>query len=236
MKLNAPVKGIFFDAGWTLLYPATADWFINLKLTDCIDGDIYAAIPESRKAAAFGHAQAFLDANHLVLTEEDELKQFETFYSMLADDLPELALTEQQIRDIAYTKIYDMDNYIYYGDTVGTLDVLKGRYKLGVISDTWPSIERILKHGGVWDHFETRTFSCFLGVFKPDRRMFLDALEQMKLPPEQTVFIDDTETNLDGAASCGIQPVLITANPKGTNSGRYPSIGRLSDLMDMLPD
>ena len=236
MKLHAPIKGIFFDAGWTLFRPINIDWFITGKMTEYIGPDALTDIPRDKKAAAFNRALKYLDDNHLILTEEEELKQFEVFYSMLADDLPELSLTKEQIGAIAYSKVFDMDNYICFDDTASTLDALKGRYKLGVISDTWPSIERILRHGGIENYFDTKTFSCFLGTYKPDSRMYLHALEQMKLPPEQTIFIDDGEENLDGAAKCGIQPVLITVKPNTENNGKYPAIGKLSDLLEILPD
>ncbi len=114
------------------------------------------------------------------------------------------------------------------------MERLRGSYKLGVISDTWPSVETILRHGGIYDYFDTLTFSCFLGTYKPDERMYLDAIKKIGLPPGETVFIDDYEDNLDGAARCGIQPVLITTSPYEKNTGRYPSISRLSEIFDLL--
>jgi len=129
-----------------------------------------------------------------------------------------------------------MDNYAYFDDTLTTLETLKGKYSLGIISDTWLSIDRILRKGGIEDYFATRTFSCYLGTYKPAKRMYLHALEQMNLPPEQTVFVDDAEENLEGAEKCGIQPVLITVNPNTVNNGKYPSIKRLLDLLEILPN
>ena len=144
-------------------------------------------------------------------------------------------MTKKQISEIVRLRMYDMSNFTFFDDTVETLDMLRGRYRLGVISDTWPHLERVLKYGGIADYFDAKTYSCYLGVGKPHERMYSHALEQMDLPPEQTVFIDDCEENLEGAAKCGIQPVLITANPDGINSGKYPSIGRLSELAKLLP-
>lgn len=66
--------------------------------------------------------------------------------------------------------------------------------------------------------------------------MYEHALKQMNLPPEQTIFIDDGVENLAGAPKCGIQPVLITAKPNSENSDRYPSIKKLSELLEILPN
>jgi FMN phosphatase YigB (HAD superfamily) len=65
--------------------------------------------------------------------------------------------------------------------------------------------------------------------------MYHHALEQMKLPSEQTVFIDDGVENLEGAEKCGIQPVLIAAGPNAEYSDKYPIINKLSELLEILP-
>ena len=196
----------------------------------------YAAIPQDKKGAAFDRLQQYLDDHHLLMTEDEELRQFEAAYSMLAHDLPELDLNSEQIKAIAYSKTFDMDNYVLFDDTMTTLEALKGKYKLGVISDTWPSVERFLKHNGMDGYFDTKTFSCFLGTFKPDERMYRHALQQMGLPPEQTVFVDDSVVNLDGAVKCGIQAVLIAAKPNAERTDKYPSIKNLSKLLALLPE
>ena len=236
-KLNAPIKGIFFDIGWTLLHPVT-DWLINNKFKECVDMDVFNAIPAGQKDTAFTKGLKYLDDIHLltVMTEEEQLKQFETFYSMLADDIPELGMTVEQIKAIAHSEVFDMSNYSLFDDTVSTLEALKGKYKLGVISDTWPSVERQLKTGGIYDFFDTKTFSCYLGTWKPHETMYRHALEQMQLPPEQTVFIDDGVENLEGAEKFGIQPILIAAKPIPESTDKYPSIKKLSELLELLPD
>lgn len=229
------VRGIFFDAGWTLFRPRNADWFINLKVEEYVCLEKWAAIPILRRKAVFDKALQYLDEHHRLFTEKEELEQFRIFYSLIFQELPEFQISQEQIDCMAYSKVFDMDNYIQFQDTKPTLDALKGRYKMGIISDTWPSIERILHHGGIDSYFACKTYSCFLGVCKPDRRIYIHALEQMCLPPEQTIFIDDDEENLAGAAACGIHPILITANPRTKNSGRYISISSLSELLHILP-
>ena len=105
-KLNAPIKGIFFDIGWTLLHPVT-DWLINNKFRECVDMDVFNAIPAEQKDAAFTKGLKYLDDMHLltVMTEDEQLDQFETFYSILAGDLPELGMTVDRIKAIAYSDL-----------------------------------------------------------------------------------------------------------------------------------
>ncbi len=233
MKLNKPIKGIFFDLGWTIFYPVNTDWFINHKIIDYVGADKLAGLSKEKKCEVFSRALKYLDDNHKLCTEYEELEQFIEFYSIIAAGLPELNLTGKIIEEAAYSKVFDLSNYIFYEDSKVVLKKLSKSYKLGVISDTWPS-EAILKQGGIYDYFAAKTFSCYLGTYKPDERMYLDALTKISLPPEETVFIDDCEENLDGAAKCGIQPILITTNPYEKNSVRYPSIRRLFEIFTLL--
>ena len=239
------LKGVFLDLGWTVFRPAHNDWFINQRMLDFVPLDVIKSIPEGRRNAVFDKALGYLDDHHLLTAEEEEIEQFTVFYTMLADGLPELRLTREQARDIAVFKVTDTSNYIFFEKSRETLLKLKEKYKLGAISDTWPSADRILKSGGVAELFDTRTYSCHLGVWKPDPKMYRRALEQMGLPPEETVFVDDWEPNLDGAAACGIQPILIKSREDALipgqryaentlDSGRYPHINAIEELPGLL--
>lgn len=95
------------------------------------------------------------------------------------------------------------------------------------------------------DLFDTKTYSCNLGTWKPDVKMYFHALEQMGLAPDQTVFVDDWEPNLDGAAACGIHGVLIKSRADSLipgqrfseniiDSGKYSSINAIEELPDLL--
>ena len=134
-------------------------------------------------------------------------------------------------------KVYQARHtYQLFEDSIPTLEALRGKYKLGVISDTWPSIVPVLEEFGLPGYFDTLTYSFEVGCFKPDPRMFADALGKMGLPPEQCVFIDDTAQNLVGAQKLGIQPVQIRKKP-----GADPcpegmlSIDKISGILELLP-
>lgn len=203
------IKGIFFDLGGTLLYPPSGSWMFS-ELA-------YRHFPKERllepgPRAAMSRASRKLDEHHLLHTVEEEYTQFYGYYKAVSDALPELGLTGDDLRIVTEDKVYNKDdNYRLFGGTISTLKALQGRYELGIISDTWPSIIPLLEHFDILKYFGCATFSFELGTFKPDRRMFQDALSKMGLPPEQTVFIDDSPKNLAGAAALGIVPVLISA-------------------------
>jgi putative hydrolase of the HAD superfamily len=53
--------------------------------------------------------------------------------------------------------------------------------------------------------FDHSYYSCELGSAKPDTAFFQSVIADLKLPPDQVLFIDDKEPNLAAAASCGLQ-------------------------------
>jgi putative hydrolase of the HAD superfamily len=124
-----------------------------------------------------------------------------------------------------------MENYIPYPGIAEVLATLSRTHKLGIISDTWPSIEQQLSHIGVSQYLSFCTFSCYVGVFKPDHRIYLDALNKCGVPAGETVFIDDAVRNLDGAAALGITPILIAANPASDVETSYTKIRDLRELI-----
>ena len=124
-----------------------------------------------------------------------------------------------------------MGNYIPYPGIGEVLDTLSKTHQLGIISDTWPSIEPQLEHIGVSQYLSFCTFSCYVGVFKPDKRIYLDALNKCGVPAEKTVFIDDAVRNLDCAAALGITPILIAANPASDVETSYTKIRDLRELI-----
>lgn len=222
-------KAILFDVGYTLDYPASGDWmFTNLfyeltrdKLYKCNETEI-----QNAKERSF----EYLEKNHLVTSEEEEYNQFIYYYSEISSHL-NLELSEVDIQKIAHDRTYNMKNYISYPNVKEVLSTLSKTHRLGIVSDTWPSIERQLQTLDIFNYFSTTTYSCFLGTFKPDKRMFLDALDKLGLPPEDTVFIDDRPINLESAAELGITPILIAANPDSDIIVPYVKIHSLMELL-----
>lgn len=222
-------KVIFFDVGYTLDYPLSGDWMFTDKFYK-LAGDKLNQYSSDEIQSARNKSLEYLEKNHLVRTVEEEYDQFIHFYSEISEGLA-LGLTEDEIKELAFDRTYNMNNYVAYPDAKKVLKALCKSYKLGIISDTWPSIEQQLCSMGVAEFFSTYTYSCFLGTFKPDERMYRDALNKCGVPASDTVFIDDSLQNLEGAAKLGITPILIAANPASNVESPYLKIHALSELL-----
>ena len=222
-------KVIFFDVGYTLDYPASGDWMFTQKfievMRDRLAGYDFDVIFRAKEQAL-----KYLEDNHLLSGTEEEYKQFKQFYSDVVKNLG-VEVSEEEIESIAMDRVTNMNNYVAFDDAVHVVKTLSQSYKLGIISDTWPSIDSQLKAIGVYDYFSTFTFSCDLGVFKPNEKMYLDALQKCGCAPEEAVFIDDSVRNLEGAEKLGITPILIAAHPVADVETKYCKIHSLSELI-----
>lgn len=234
MEIRQPVEGVFLDIGYTMVAPAGRHWMAPPLLTDFLDTDTFRALPQERVADAYARANRMLEAHHLILTEEAAVAQFVDFYTLLAKALPELGATEANIQAFARERILSDDIYRLYDDVPEALARLSKKFRLGIISDTWPDIPRVLRHFGILDCFQSVTYSYALGVFKPHPAMYRHAIETMGLAPERTVFVDDLPSNLNGAAAAGIQPVLIVRGAPPEEPNRYPAVTSLAELADLL--
>lgn len=220
---------IFFDVGYTIDYPASGDWVFTDRFYE-IAGERLKKCSETQIRKAKEAGAGYLEKDHLVLTEEHEAEQFCQFYRIVSESL-KLDLTEDELREIARDRTYNMDNYVIYPDAKNVIQTLSKTHRLGIISDTWPSIENQLRSLDVLQYFSFATYSFSLGVFKPDRRMYLDALQKCGCDAKDTVFIDDCPANLEGAAALGITPILIAANPASDVDTSFMKIHSLSELL-----
>lgn len=55
--------------------------------------------------------------------------------------------------------------------------------------------------------FDPLVISAQIGVMKPHPAAYQAVLDQLKRPPEKTIFVDDRLENVEGAAALGIQAV-----------------------------
>jgi putative hydrolase of the HAD superfamily len=112
--------------------------------------------------------------------------------------------------------------------THGLIRALKGRYRLGLLSNTneW-HFERYIRTVPVFPLFDAVTLSYEVRALKPSPEIYRDALRKLSLPPEACVFIDDIPEYADGASALGIRGIRFT--------GHDDLIRALADLRVSVP-
>lgn len=67
----------------------------------------------------------------------------------------------------------------------------------------------VLEQKGHYAPFELKVLSFEVGSWKPEAKIYQNALEKAGVKPNEAVFIDDQKENVDAAEALGIRGILF---------------------------
>ena len=73
--------------------------------------------------------------------------------------------------------------------------------------------------------------SSIYGSNKAQKILFKIAIEELGVKAQETIFVDDSESNLDAAKEFGMIPVLIDVYNSDDLNSKYPIIHSISCLL-----
>jgi putative hydrolase of the HAD superfamily len=79
---------------------------------------------------------------------------------------------------------------------------------VSVLSNDGSSLRGYMEDLGIARHFDTVFVSGELGMMKPDQRIYVHAARQLGVEPKEILFIDDKQSNVDGALRAGMQAAV----------------------------
>mgnify|MGYP006166645137 CR=1 FL=1 len=74
------------------------------------------------------------------------------------------------------------------------------------IAEAWPYVLSDLDVNGL---FDISVNSAFVGMRKPEERIFTHILDELQLPAERVLFLDDVSANIDAAKSLGMKTLKV---------------------------
>jgi len=90
-----------------------------------------------------------------------------------------------------------------------TLSMLKGRYRLGVVSNFDPTLSQLLESVDLLRYFETIIVSSLIGIEKPDPKILEIACSKLEIHPEDALYIGDHPFDVLCAKEAGMPVVWI---------------------------
>jgi putative hydrolase of the HAD superfamily len=88
---------------------------------------------------------------------------------------------------------------------------LRGNYFMGTINNESRELNQFrIESFGLAEMFDLFVSSCFVGLRKPDERIYRLALDLTQRKPEECCFIDDRPVNVEAARKVGLQKILLT--------------------------
>ena len=121
---------------------------------------------------------------------------------------------------------------VLFPETIEVLEYFyKNGYKIGVISDTSPSLEYTLQQLGIAKYFTSFTASSLVGAGKPSPIIFNAALAAQGVSAQESLYVDDYKMEADGAREQGFTSFLIDRS--GNNTDKW-SIRNLKQLINFV--
>ncbi len=190
------IKNIIFDLGGVFIhidYNKTLKAFLDLKVQNF--NDLYTQ----------HHASDLFE-----LLETGKLDA-EEFYNTFRNHI-NIALANKQIED-AWNALIGS----FYLDRLQWLGNIKHKYKVFLLSNTnsihHKKIIEIYKQqtgkNNFDDHFIKAYYSHQMGLRKPYVEAYQHVLNEQRLHAHETLFIDDTLSNVEGAQKAGLQTVHL---------------------------
>ncbi len=193
-----PIKNIIFDLGGVFLnidFQLTNKAFKDLGV-DCFEemfnqhhvNDLFELL-ETGKLSETEFYNAFRKESQSNLTNE----QIKTAWNALLLDFPE--------------------------ERIHWLEEIKSKYKIYLFSNTNQihydrfilDFAKAFPGKDFNNYFIKAYYSQTLGLRKPNANSFEKILEEQSLKPSETLFIDDTLKNIEGAQKIGLQTVHLVA-------------------------
>ena len=81
------------------------------------------------------------------------------------------------------------------------------KYKTGLISNAWSGLRPWILSEQFDDAFDEIVISAEAGFAKPDPRIYQLAMDKLGVTPQQSIFVDDVQKNIDAANSLGMNGI-----------------------------
>lgn len=154
--------------------------------------------------------------NYLDQPTNDKFRDYWHLYErgrMSEQELIERTLEIAPHVSVSEIKNLVLGNYVLDKKLLGYVDVLHQRYKTAVLTNI--GTETLAKlNTSINPHFDLIVASCEVGYIKPEPEIYRMVTDGLRLDPNECVFVDDKQTNVDGAKSIGMPGILYTGLPQ----------------------
>ena len=185
------LQAVIFDYGEVLSGPPDAEAHRNLLAIAGVD-------EESFEKAYWAHR----------LDYDADILNGETYWQTVARDTG-VRFTAAQIG-----QLLEQDATMWMNLNPAMLawlpKIKQAGFRLGILSNMGHGVLGYMRPRFSWlNQFDHLTWSCELGVVKPDPAIYLHTVKKLGVAPGQALFIDNLEKNIVGAEAVGLHAALF---------------------------
>ncbi len=142
------------------------------------------------------------------MLDEDAIS-LDEYYELVKKDLPP-HLSRYALSALKTWEYFMNQN----NEIIDLIHELKQKgYKLFILSNITKHFVNVSYKFPILKEFDGIVYSSLIKLVKPNKEIYKYLLNKYNLNPEECVFVDDTKTNLAGAARFGIKTFHFVSNP-----------------------
>jgi putative hydrolase of the HAD superfamily len=187
-----PLRAIIFDYGEVLSGPPNEHFHRALLETSGLPEDLFQKL--------YWTYRLEMDANIL----DDS-----TYWQRIAQD----AGTRFTVKQLELLNQFDARMWMDLNPTMlaWAFAIKEAGLKIGILSNMGANTLRFVRRDFSWlNRFDQLTWSCELGVVKPEAAIYRHAIGELGVRPDEALFIDNLEENLVGARAVGLHVLHFT--------------------------
>ncbi len=166
-------------------------------------------------------------------TIDDERTFFQRFYRFLliGEDIKQ---NIDRRAMVLFEELWCNKDRVLFPETIEVLEYFQLHgYKMGVISDTSPSLEYTLQQLGIAKYFTSFTASSLVGAGKPSPIIFNAALEAQGVSAEESLYVDDCKLEADGAREQGFTSFFLDRTGRSSDGWCIQSLKQLINFVSL---
>jgi putative hydrolase of the HAD superfamily len=237
VRMNRPVRVIFFDAAETLFH-------VNGTVAEIYLRYAVEFGYQQKKDSVLSISQAFRRAFHdapppvFAVSDPTQIKHSERlwWFDVVHNVFYRVGMFERfdEFFDRVFDVFADPASWKLFPDTLPALTDLRGHgLELGIISNFDSRLFSVLRGLGIAEIFDTVTISSLARAAKPSPKIFELALEKHAVDPGEAMHVGDSmRDDVEGATEAGLRAVLLAREEKPPPAG-IPTIRNLKELVPL---
>ena len=237
------IQAIFFDLGDTLVKISYATLAkicrkINADGGISLSMDEYTiAFHDEWKKKSGSSETKLVKGIRKDIAEESERRYWQSFFTSL---LPSLGITSDQPKLIEWLiDIYIApQSFVCFDDVYPVLSELKRKgFTLGIISNAFPSADKILDHFNLRQYFKYTFLSYEMPYAKPESGIYQYVAEKANMPIESIVFVDDRWNFVKSAQDARMNAWLLERiQEKRTKVNTHSFVQKIKNLHELVEE
>ena len=222
-------KAIFFDRDGTLTYfnPEKEEWRNNIIAS--WSGKPFD-LPYEKMMYLFQLAAEGKSPWYRNLDDEREFIKRYYNHLLMGEGITEDIENRAQF---LFSELWCNNDRLLFPETVEVLEYFHSNgYKMGVISDTSPSLEYTLQQLGIAKYFNSFTASSLVDAGKPSPIIFNAALNSQGVIAAESLYVDDYKPEADGAREQGFTSFLIDRNHDNKDKWTITTLKQLINFVE----